>query len=148
MHQVQHHPKIDSLAVPVSFSSLGGCGTQLSTFPQLQDNQWIECQLLLRLPANWPPPGTSLISLNHSLQVQLQSGSVTAAECISQFTRSRHPSASPHSLDHGLPVYLQTQLLTASKSISQFTWSQLPSASPNYRNDDLERHCEGATLGE
>jgi len=40
IHQVQHHPKIDSLPLPASFSSLGGCCcTRLSTFAQFQMNQ-------------------------------------------------------------------------------------------------------------
>jgi len=78
IQQLQHHPKIDSLplsaslTLPASFPSLGGCCcTQLSTFPQLQVNQWIESQLPSRLPPNRPLPSTLLISLDYSLQVHL-----------------------------------------------------------------------------
>jgi len=130
IHQVQHHPKIDSLPLPASFSSLSGCCTQLSTFPQLQVNQWIESQLLSRLPPNRPPPSTPPISLDHSLQVPLQTRSVTASECISkldwsrppsassELTRPWPPSASPNSLDPGLQVHLSVHSLSVSKCIS------------------------------
>jgi len=129
MHQVQHHPKIDSLPLPASFSSLGGYCTQLSTFPQLQVNQWIESQLPSRLPPNRPPLSTPPISLDHSLQVHLQTRSVTASECISKLDRSRPPSASPNSLDHGLKVHHWVNSTSASKFISQFIRSPSPSAS-------------------
>ena len=117
IHQVQHHSRIDSLPHPSSFSSLGGCRcTQLSTFPQLQVHQWIESQLPSRLPPNRPLPSTPPISLDHSLQVHLQSRSITASQCMSEFTimaskcisklaRSPPPSSSLHSLDHGCHVH-------------------------------------------
>jgi len=72
IHQVQHHPKIDSLPLPASSPSLGRCcSAELSTFPQLQVNQWIESQLPLRLPASGPLPSTPPILLDHSRQVHL-----------------------------------------------------------------------------
>jgi hypothetical protein len=172
IHQVQHHPKIDSLPLP----------TQLSSFPQLQINKWIESQLPLCLPPNRPPPSAPPISHDHGLQVHLQTRSVTASECISEFppsrppsgspnsldygllahlrTRSitaskcisilawsRPPSGSPNSLDHGLPVHLHPQSITASKCISQFTRSRPPSASPNWFDHPLEVNRSGATVG-
>jgi len=138
IHQVHHHPKIDSFPLPASFSSLGGCCTRLSTLPQLQINQWIESQLPLRLPPNPLPPSTPPILVNHSLQVHLQTRSVTVSECISKFTPSRSRSASPKSLDHGLPVDLQTLLITASKCISELTKYRSPIASPNLLDHGLK----------
>jgi len=61
--------------------------------------------------------------------------SITASKCISEFTLSRPPSASPNSLNHGFQVHLlvhlilaskcinQTHSITASKCISEFTRS-------------------------
>jgi len=63
------------------------------------------------------PPSASVSSLNLGLQVHLQTRSITAPQCISEFTPSRPPSASPNSIDHGLPVHLQTRSITASKYI-------------------------------
>jgi len=40
------------------------------------------------------PPSASLSSLNPSLQVHIQTRSITACKCISEFTRSTSPSAS------------------------------------------------------
>ena len=73
IHRVLHHPKIDYLALPASLSSRGWrCCTQLSTFPQLKRNQWIESQLPSRLPPklpppDWLPPGTPPTLLDHGL---------------------------------------------------------------------------------
>jgi len=127
IHQVQHHPKIDRLPLPASFSSLGGCCTQLSTFPQLQVNQWIESQLPSCLPQNRSPPCTPPISLDRSLQVHLQTRLIPASKCIfwvQAISASRRISrlarwlpASSH--DHGLEVH-----------ISKLTPSRPPSESP------------------
>ena len=148
IHHVQHHPKINSLTLPASFPSLGGCCTQLSTFPQLHVTQWIESQLPSRLPPNRLPPSTPPIPLDHSLQVHLQTRSLTSSECMSklprswppsassEFTISGPPSASPNSLDHGLQVYLQTRLITACK----FATSWPPCASPNSLHPGLQVH--------
>ena len=45
-------------------------------------------------------------SLNLDLQLYLQTCSITASKCTSQFPQSQSPIASPDSLDHGLRVYL------------------------------------------
>jgi len=89
-------------------------------------NWWIQSQHPARCPstaskyssnlARSRPPSVSLKSLDHGLQVYLQTGSITACK----FGRSRPPSASPNSLDHGLQVYLQTRSMIASKCISKF----------------------------
>ena len=49
--------------------------------------------------------------------MHLQTRSITASTCISEFTPCRPPSASPNSLDHGLPMHLPTRSSTASKYI-------------------------------
>jgi len=149
IHRVLHHPKIDCLPLPASLSALSGpCCTQFFTFPRLRVNQWIESQLLSHLPPDLLPPdrplqSTPAISIDHSLSVLLQTRSITASKCISEFnlisaskciskialsrppcaslssTWSRPPSASPNSLYHGLQVHLSD------------TWSRPPNASPN-----------------
>ena len=129
IHRVRHHPKIDCL--PASLSSRGRpCCTPLSTFPQLRVNQWIESQLLSRLPPklpppDWPPPSTPPISLDHGLQVRLQPCSITASKCISKLTQLRPPSLH----DYGLQVHLQTRMITTSKCVLKLAQSQPPSAS-------------------
>jgi len=143
-HQALHHPKIDCLPLPASLSSLGGADcTQLSTFPRLPVNQWIESQLPSHLPPDLPPPdrsppSTPPISIDHGLQVHLQTRSITASKCISELH------------DHGLQMHLQTRsiaaskcisefsLITASKCISEFTRSRPPSASPNSLDHGLQ----------
>jgi len=92
-------------------SSLGGpCCTKLSIFPQLQVNQWIESQLPSGLPPNplhpdrplphWPPPSTPLISIDHGLQVHLQTCSITASKYISKLAQSRPTRISLTSRDY------------------------------------------------
>ena len=66
-------------------------------------------------------------SLDHGIQVYLQTCSITASKCFYTLAWSQPPSASPNSLDHSLQVYLYTRPITASK----FPWSWPPSASPN-----------------
>jgi len=93
-------------------------------------NQWIESQLPSRLPPNRPPPSTTPISLDHSLQVHLETRLVTGSECIFKLDRSRPPSVSPDSLDMACKFarswppssYLQTRWITASKCISILAW--------------------------
>jgi len=46
-----------------------------------------------KLARSWPR-SASLSSLDHSLQVHIQTRSITASKCISEFTRSTSPSAS------------------------------------------------------
>jgi hypothetical protein len=74
-----------------------------------------------RLRPNRPPPSTAAITLNHCLPVHLQTRSITASKCSSQFTRARPPTASPTSLDHGLQVQLSVHSISASKSISHIS---------------------------
>ena len=114
IHRILHHPKIDCLPLPASLSALSRpCCTQFSTFPRLRVKQWIESQLLSHLPPNLPPsdqlpPSTPRILIDHGLQVQLQTRSITASKCISEI------------LDLGLQMHLQTCSITASKCISEF----------------------------
>jgi len=149
IHRVLHTPSTgssqDQLSPATSqLSSLGGpyC-TQLSTFPRLRVNQWIESQLPSHLPSDLPPPNrlpasTPPISIDHGLQVYLQTRRITAfkfassrtpsaylqtrsiaaSKCISKLARSRPKSASPNSLDHALKVHLSTRSITASKYIA------------------------------
>ena len=63
---------------------------------------------------SWPP-SASPNSLDHSLQVPLQTHSITAFKCIFKLTRLRPPSASPKSLDHGLQLHLQPRSIPASQ---------------------------------
>jgi len=137
------------------FSALSGpCCTKFSTFPQLRVNQWIECQLpphmppdLLppdSLPPDWlppdwapsdqsppdqPPPSTPSILIDYGLQVYLPTRSITASKCISEFTWSRPPSASPNSLNYNLQVHLWVHLISRS-----------PSASSNLLDRGLQVH--------
>ena len=88
-------------------------------------NGWIESwRAVLQLP-----PSTRPISLDHGLQVYLQTRSIMASKCISKLARSRPPSTSPNSLNHGLQVRLQTRSITASMCISKLTRLRPPSES-------------------
>jgi len=152
IHQIQHHPKIHSLLLQASFPlaasfpSLGGCScTQLSTYPQLEVNQWIESQLPSRLPPNRPLPSTPPISLNHRLQVHLQTYPITASQRISEFMITALKCIyklallqPPSSYHHGLQFHLQTRLITASKSISKLAQLRPQIASPNSLDHGLK----------
>ena len=81
-----------------------------------------------KLVQSWPP-SASPNSLDHGLQVYLQTRSITACK----FARSWPPSASPNSLNLSLHVHIQTRSFTASKCISDFTRSQSPGAYPQSR---------------
>ena len=72
---------------------------------------------------SWPPQGISPNSLDHGLQVHLQTHSITASQCISKLSRSRPPTIFPNTLDCGLPVHLQACSIIASECVSQFTRS-------------------------
>ena len=160
IHHVQHHPKIDSLQLPANFPlpasspSLGGCCcTQLSTFPQLQVNQWIESQLPLWLPPNQLLPNTPPISLDHSLQVHYQTRSIAASQCISELMITAlkcisklAPLQPPGSRDHGLQLHLQTRAITASKCISTPARTWLHSASPNSLHHGLQMHRQTRSI--
>jgi len=129
IHCVLHHPNSNCLPHPASLSSLSTpCCTQFYTFPQLRVDQWIESQLLSRLPpklppVDWPPPCTPPISLDHGLQVHIQTSSITASKCISKLAQSQPPSVFPNSHDYGHQVYLQTHTITAFKCISKLARS-------------------------
>jgi len=86
------------------------------------------------------------ISLDHSLPVHLQTRSVTALECITEFTRSRPPSACPNSLDHGLQVHVHTRLFMASKCMSKLAGSRPPSACPNSLDHGLQVHVRTRSI--
>jgi len=68
-------------------------------------------------------PSASVNSLDHGLQVYVQTRLITAGK----FAPALPPSASPNSLGHGLQVSLQTGSITACK----FARAWPPSASPN-----------------
>ena len=126
IHQVLHHPMIDCLPLPATLSSLGrpDC-TQLSTFPRLQVNQWIESQLLSHLPPDLPPPdrrppSTSPMSIDHGPQVHLQPHSIMASKWIFKRAQSRPPCAS------------LSYTISAPKCNSKLAWSWPPSASLSY----------------
>ena len=140
---MHHDAKIHCLLLPACFSSVGGCCcTQLSSFPQSQVNQWIESQLLLCLPPNQPTPSTPPISLDHSLQVHVQTRSITASMCTSNLARSRPPSASVSSLNLGLQVHLQTHRITSSQCISKLAQSRPHSGSLSSLNLSLQLHLQ------
>ena len=81
-------------------------------------------------PPHRPPPTTPPISIDHGLQVHLQTCSITVSKCISKLALSRPPSASlstiwscppsasPNKLDHGPQVHLHTHSIMSSKCIS------------------------------
>jgi len=76
-----------------------------------------------------PPPTIPPITLDHSLQVHLQTHLITASKCISKLVRSQPPSSSTKSLDHVLQVHLGLHLISASQCISKLTPSRPPIAS-------------------
>jgi len=78
-------------------------------------------------------PSASLSPRDLGLQVHLQTRSITASRCISEFTRSL-----------GLQAHLQTHLIVAVKRISEFTRSQSQSASSNMFDHSLHLHLHGA----
>jgi len=63
-------------------------------------------------------------SVNHSLQVNLQTRSITASKCISNLGRLRPPS----SHHRGLQVYLKIRSITSSKCIPKLAPLWLPSS--------------------
>jgi len=72
--------------------------------------------------------------------MHLQTCSVTASGCISQFTQSRTPIASPNRLDHGLKVHLSVLSTSACKCISKLAWSRPQTASLSVVNLGLQVH--------
>jgi len=95
-------------------------------------------------------------SLNHDLEMHLQTRSIMASKIISKPTRSQPPSVSPNSPDYGLQVSmimaskcispnslnhdLEMHLQTRSIAASKFTRAWLPSASPIMFDHDHEVH--------
>jgi len=69
-------------------------------------------------------PNSSPISLDHALQVYIQTCSIMASKCISKHAPSWSPNVSPDSLDYGLLV----PTIMVSKFISKLCWSRPPSA--------------------
>jgi len=112
-------------------SSLGrSCCTEFSAFAQIGVNRSIECPLPSRLPPQFDqsrPPDATRNSLNHGLQVYLETRSITAFK----FARSLPPPISTHSLDHCLEVHLQSRSITPSNCISKLASARPPSASAN-----------------
>jgi len=92
-------------------------------------NWWIESKHPAGLQVLFQP-------CSIGLQVHLQTRLITASTCISEFTRSWPPSASPNSLDHGL----QVRIIMASKRISKLGWSWSASASPKSLDYGLQVH--------
>jgi len=82
---------------------------------------------------SWPT-SASPNSLNHSLQVYLQTGIITG----SKFARWRPPSASLISLQHGPRVHLQTRSITAFKCISKLARLRPPSMHNHGRQVHLQ----------
>jgi len=88
------------------------------------------------------PPSVSPNSLDHALQVHLQTRLFTASKCISKLARSRPPSVSPDSLDHGL----QVRMIMASKCISKLARSRPPSSSLSSLNLCLQVHLQTLSI--
>jgi len=100
-------------------------------------------QYSFNLVRSWPP-SASPNSLDHGLQVHLwvqlhlglevhlETRTIMASKCISEFTRSWPPS----SYNNGLQVHVQTRPITASK----FATSCPPSASQNSLDYGLQMH--------
>jgi len=92
-----------------------------------------------RQAVHQPPPSTGPISLDHGLQVYLQTRSIMASKftrswppkCISKLARLRPPYA-----------YLQTRLITASKCISKLARSRFRSASLSSLDQGLQVYLQ------
>jgi len=85
-----------------------------------------------------PSASTNLLDhdLDYGLQVYLQTPLI--AECISRFSRSWSPSASPNSLNYRLQVCLQTGSIMPSECISAFTQSSFSGAPQIALNHHLQ----------
>ena len=88
------------------------------------------------------PASASPNSLDHGLQVYLQTRSITSCKCISELARLRPPS----SHEHGLQVHLQARSITASTCISEFTRSTSPSASLSSLELSLQVHIQTRSI--
>jgi len=122
-----------------SFSTLG----TVHWLPRCTSSNSLNCGLQVRtiMPSKTISKLTLLLppnSLNHGLQVYLQTRLITASKCISKFTQSQSRSASLSSLDQGRQVYLQISLITTSKCISKLGRSQPWTVSMS----SLDRHSQ------
>jgi len=91
-------------------------------------------------------PKIDCLPLLASLQVHLQTRSITASNCVSKLARSRTPSASPKSLNHGFQVHLQTCSIVASKWISKLPRSRPQSVSLSSLNRHFQAHLEAGQV--
>jgi len=148
IHRGLHHPIIDCLLLPGRSHLSVSYSTQLSTFPWLQVNQWIDSQLPSHHSPDVPlpnrlPPSTPPISIGHGLQVHLQTRLIIASKCISELldlirqihlhTRSITTSKCISELHHlGLQGHLQTRSITAFKCNAKLARSGPPTESLSY----------------
>ena len=86
------------------------------------------------------------ISINHGLQVRLQTRSILASKCISNVAQSRPQSASLSSLNHGLHVYIQTSSIMAFKCISKLARSWSWSASVTWLDHGLPVYIQTRSI--
>ena len=88
--------------------------------------------------ARYRPASASPILLDHVLQVHLETRSITASKCVSNWH------------NYGPQVYLQHPRIRASKCISKLAQSQPPSVSPNLHNYSLKVHhqCRSIPVSE
>jgi hypothetical protein len=78
--------------------------------------------------------------------LHLQTPSITASKCISEFTQSQSRIASPNSLDHGLEVHLQTHSITDSQCISKLAQSRPPSESLSSLDLGIQVHLQTRSI--
>jgi len=109
IHCILHNPKIDSLPLPVSLSSL----RQTMLYSILYIPTFMSYPMNTILPPIICPSQTSTSRL-------------TASKYSSNLTQSWPPSAAPNLLHHSFQVYLYTYMVTASEYISKLTRWQPP----------------------
>jgi hypothetical protein len=90
-----------------------------------------------KVTRSWPP-SASTHSLDHCLQVHLETLSITPSNCISKLVQSQPSSVSLNPPDYGLQVDLHSCLITASNCISKLTQSRAPSESTNSLDHGLQ----------
>jgi hypothetical protein len=78
--------------------------------------------------------------------VHLLFHSITASKCISEFTRSRSPSASLTLLHHGLQVHLHTRSITASQCVSKLDRLRPPSACLSSLDLGFQVHLQTSSI--
>jgi len=115
----------------ISTTSKNSSNLDRSWLPSISPNM-LNCSL----------QSSALSSLDLGVQVHLQTCSITASKCISEFTRSRPPSASPNSLDHGLQMQLWFNSISASKCTSTLPRTRPPSAYLSSLNLGLQVHLQ------